>query len=96
VIITIDVHETRHTCPATTDPHWIDRQTTIVTSQDDGPCRNPVTVRAGAHHTTIACGRTRPRDQQCVACRSLLIVRNVTYTDLGHQAPQPQPFEVSP
>lgn len=118
MIITIDVHEKRHTCPASIESHWIDeqaptaanqdhfgqgsalvqiwhshvidRQTTIVATQDDGPCRTPVRVRVGDHQAQVACARIRPPDQQCVACRVLLIVRHVTYTDLGHHTSQPQ------
>lgn len=88
MIITVDVREIRHTCPANDEPHWIDRQNTVVAVQDDGPCRTPVLVRVGDHQAHVACGSIRPREKQCTACRTLLIVRHVTYTDLEPQAPQ--------
>jgi hypothetical protein len=84
-VITVDVHEVRHTCPANHAPHWVSRQNTVVSVVDDGPCRTPITIRVGDAVRQIRCGRHEPEQRRCIACRTLLIVHNVTHTDLGWQ-----------
>jgi hypothetical protein len=86
-VITVDVRETRHTCPANHAPHAVYRQHTVVSTVDGGPCRTPVTVRIGDHIEKVACERHEPAHRRCIACATLLIVRNVTHTDLGWQGP---------
>lgn len=91
MIVTVDIHETRHTCLASHEPHWFDRQSSVVSVVDGGPCRTPVTIRCGNNQAEIACRRHEPHERQCIACKSLLIVRNVTHTDLGWQGPDNRP-----
>lgn len=86
-VITVDIHETHHTCPANHTTHWAGQQNTIVSIVDGGPCRTPVTIRIGDLTRQIPCGKHEPEHRRCIACRTLLIVRNTTYTDLGWQGP---------
>lgn len=86
MVITVDIHETRHTCPANHEPHWFMRQNTVVSVVDGGPCRTPVTIQVGTRSAYVSCGRHEPQQRQCVACKTLLIVRNLTHADLGHHA----------
>jgi hypothetical protein len=87
MIITVDVHDLVHTCPASNLPHTVDTRRTVVSIVDGGPCRTPVTVRVGNRSAYISCRRHEPAHRQCVACKTLHIVRDTTITDLGHQAP---------
>jgi hypothetical protein len=83
-IVHIHIHTLTHTCPASPEPHPIDTRRTIVLIVDGGPCRQPVTIRSGDTVAVIACGRHLPRDRQCPACRTSVIVRGYTTTHLGH------------
>jgi hypothetical protein len=93
-VITVDVHQIRHTCPANRQPHWFDKQTTIVSVVDD-VCRTPVTVRCGTYTRRIPCRRHEPRERQCIACQPLIILRNLTYTDLDDQTAACERIEIT-
>jgi hypothetical protein len=84
----VDVHHLTHTCPADREPHPYDTRRTVVAVAPGGPCRRPVTVRSGDTTTVIDCGRHLPREQQCPACRIIVIEHTVTFTHTGHHGPQ--------
>ncbi|RZU50814.1 hypothetical protein EV385_2600 [Krasilnikovia cinnamomea] len=73
----VDVHDRTHTCPADPTPHPIDSTRRLVDTVPGGPCRQPITG------TAVPCGRRRPADQQCDACRTTVTVRHHTRDHLG-------------
>jgi hypothetical protein len=83
----VDVHQVIHTCPSNPEPHGIDIRGTLVREVPGGPCLAPATIRLGDKTTTIPCRRHEPSDQQCDACRVVIVVRNVITDDLGYQGP---------
>jgi hypothetical protein len=87
MIITVDLYETRHACPANPEPHTLTRQHSIVDITPGGTCRTPVTIRIGNQVRRVACRRHEPAERQCLACRPLFIVRDTIHTDLGWQGP---------
>ena len=93
--IHIDVHQLTHTCPAEAEPHPYDTRRTVLAVVPGGACRQPVTVYYGDTTATIACGRHVPRERQCPACRTTVIERHITTTDLGHQARHPSTSEIA-
>jgi len=89
-IITVDRHEWLHTCPGDPlNPHPIVTAQRVVHTVPGGPCRAPVTVRINGTSGLIPCGDRRRSDEQCSACRRIIVIREVSYTDLGYQHPEP-------
>src|SRR5689334_10663988 len=86
-VITVDLYETWHSCPANPEPHAFTRSHSIIDITPGGPCRTPVTVRVGNVAREIDCRRHVPTERQCVACKTLFIVRKTVHTDLGWQGP---------
>jgi hypothetical protein len=77
-IYAVDVDRLTHTCPADPQPHPYDTRRTIVHITPGGACRQPVTIRSGDQAVVIACGRVRPADQQCGACKTIVVEHAVT------------------
>jgi hypothetical protein len=73
-----------HTCPADPQPHPFDTRRTIVHVTPGGACRQPVTIRCGDIVAVIACGRHRPADQQCGACKTIVVEHTITAQFRGH------------
>ncbi|MEV4534664.1 hypothetical protein AB0J82_12625 [Asanoa sp. NPDC049518] len=73
----VDVHQRTHQCPASPDAHVYDTQRTLIAVIDGGPCRAPVTIRCGTTIATVPCGRARPADARCGACRVIVTERTI-------------------
>ena len=86
-VITIDLYEAWHVCPANLEPHAVSRSRSIIDITPGGPCRTPVTVRVGDVVREIDCRRHEPTERQCVACKPLFIIPKTVHTDLGWQGP---------
>ncbi len=84
----VDITRTLHTCPADSDPHPVDIRRSILAVIPGGPCRTPVTIRCGTTTAVIACGRHKPADAQCPACRITVTEHTITDTFVGYHGPE--------
>jgi hypothetical protein len=85
-IYAVTISRLTHTCPADPQPHPYDTRRTIVHITPGGACRQPVTIRCGDSTTVIACGRHRPADQQCGACKTIVVEHAITAAFRGHHS----------
>ena len=83
-IYAVNVHHRTHTCLGDPDPHPVDTIQQVVHVTPGGPCRTPVTIRLAHTTATLACGRRWPHHRQCPACRTTVVVLQVTTEHLGH------------
>lgn len=91
----VDVHLVMHSCPANPESHVIDTSRKVVHTVDNGPCHKPIQVG----QRWLPCGQVAPHERQCPPCKTHIIIRNTTITDLGHlpgavHTHQPALFEV--
>lgn len=75
----VDITHYVHTCPAQAEPHIWQTVRKVVDRIPGGPCRNPIVLYLGGTLNVVTCGTYRPADQQCPACRNVVIERTVTY-----------------
>jgi hypothetical protein len=82
----VDIEHITHTCPAQPEPHPYDTRRTVIAVIPGGPCRTPVTIRCGNTTTELACGRHRPANEQCGACRNIVTQHSITTRHLAEVA----------
>ena len=76
------VYQHVHRCPAEPDRHHvIYRKQTIVATTLGGPCLKPISVQG----QEFPCGRIAVYDNQCVACKTQIVINHVDTIDLGFQ-----------
>ncbi|GGJ88851.1 hypothetical protein GCM10010123_18060 [Pilimelia anulata] len=74
-IATIDQLRLVHACTGDA----VVTENLVIHVTDGGPCQQPVTLRDGHTTTVIDCARRLPNDEQCRACRPIIVLRD-TFT----------------
>jgi hypothetical protein len=77
-VYVVDVQHQMHTCPGNPKPHAWDTRRTVVEVIETGPCLAP--VRQPVTDRLVDCKTVRRLHEQCDNCRTIVQVRNVTYT----------------